>query len=404
MNTTLGSTAEYLDAVREALEDLPDDEVAEIVDDVAEHLDQVNAELGGSASKAALEQRLGTPEQYVAELRAAAGFPEPVARTTRSRSTQPVLRFLVTWGLRGAAGVAAVGLVLMFADGPPLAAPYLLGCAVGVIALGVWVFARRRVSEPMSSLRDLPDARRLERGLAEVIGTAWGSATVEFVLSLRPAWWLLRAWVATYLLMLALGGPPAFPVPRTAVGFAVLAATVIASVWLGRRAVHRPLSGWARRGQTAGNAALAVLTPAVLVLASYSESYLQFWYDEPYYESYPTGLYHQDGSVILNLYPYDQDGRLLEGVRIYDQDGRPVDSLEVWEWDDCIDAGGWYPGGPQGNVFPRPAVFYGADGQSRCVDPSDAAPFGPALPGGTLPGDNRTRGGPGVDDAATVEK
>lgn len=35
MNTTLGrAAAEYLAAVREALEDLPDDEVAEIVDDV----------------------------------------------------------------------------------------------------------------------------------------------------------------------------------------------------------------------------------------------------------------------------------------------------------------------------------------------------------------------------------
>jgi hypothetical protein len=382
VNTTLGSAAaEYLDAVQKALEDLPDDEVAEIVDDVAGHLEQVNAELGGSASKAALEQRLGTPEQYAAELRAAAGFPE---RGVRRRARVPYLRvllFLVTWLARVAAGVTAVGLVLMLADGPPLAVPYLVGCAVGAIALGGWVFARRRVGEPMSSLRDLPDARRLERGLAEVKATPWGRATVEFVVSLRPAWWLVRAWVATYVLMFTLGGSPAFPVPRTAVGFAVLAATVIASVWLGRRAVDRPLSGWRRRGQVAGNAALAVLTPAVLVLASYSETYLQFWYEEPYYEPYPAGFYHDDGSPISNLFPYDRDGRLLEGVRIFDQDGRPVDSLEVWEWDECIDAGGWYPGGPQGNVFPRPAVVYRDDGVGQCVDPEDAAPFGSALLG-----------------------
>jgi hypothetical protein len=53
VNTTLENTAaEYLDAVRDALADLPD---AELADDVAEHFEQVTAELGGDASRAVLE-------------------------------------------------------------------------------------------------------------------------------------------------------------------------------------------------------------------------------------------------------------------------------------------------------------------------------------------------------------
>jgi hypothetical protein len=73
---------------------------------------------------------------------------------------------------------------------------------------------------------------------------------------------------------------------------------------------------------------------------------------------------------------------LLEGVRIYDQDGRPVENLDTWDWAECLDRGGWYAGGSQGNVFPRPTIIYrDDDGFGRSVDPVSAAPFGLALPG-----------------------
>jgi hypothetical protein len=234
--------------VRKALADLPEEEVAEIVDDVAEHLEQVTAELGGDPSKGALEQRLATPEQYAAALRAAAGFPEPGAGSARRVPPLRMLRFLVTWIARGGMAVASVGLLLMFADGLPLAATYLLGCAIVVTALAEWMLARRRSVDPISALRELPDAQRLESGLEALRARPLGAATVDFAVSLRPAWWLLRAWVGFRLFMFALGAQLAFPAPRTPVAVVVLAAAVVASVWLGRRTVHNPPEGWPRLG------------------------------------------------------------------------------------------------------------------------------------------------------------
>lgn len=70
---------EYLDAVREHLADLPDDELDDLTIDLESHLAEVHAEADGS-----LVDRLGTPERYAAELRASAGF-------DRARPARPSL-------------------------------------------------------------------------------------------------------------------------------------------------------------------------------------------------------------------------------------------------------------------------------------------------------------------------
>ncbi len=72
MNATNADTEEitqYLDAVREALADLPRAERDELLEDLPDHLAEVAAETGQP-----LSERLGSPEQYAAELRAAAGI------------------------------------------------------------------------------------------------------------------------------------------------------------------------------------------------------------------------------------------------------------------------------------------------------------------------------------------
>jgi hypothetical protein len=71
--TARGATAEqYLDRVRAALTDLPVDEREELLEDLPAHLADVAAESDG-----ALEERLGSPEEYAAELRASAGLAPP---------------------------------------------------------------------------------------------------------------------------------------------------------------------------------------------------------------------------------------------------------------------------------------------------------------------------------------
>ena len=68
MNTTHApTTAEhYLDRVRTLLPDLPEEERAELVQDLAAHLDELD--------HLDIETELGTPEEFVAEFRAMAGL------------------------------------------------------------------------------------------------------------------------------------------------------------------------------------------------------------------------------------------------------------------------------------------------------------------------------------------
>jgi hypothetical protein len=74
--TTHGVSAEqYLHRVRAALADLPHDEREELLEDLPAHLADVAAESGPD-----LEERLGSPEEYAAELRSSAGI-APAART-----------------------------------------------------------------------------------------------------------------------------------------------------------------------------------------------------------------------------------------------------------------------------------------------------------------------------------
>src|SRR4051794_26361568 len=81
MSTKMTASPEvdaYCAAVRDALHDLPDDAREELLDDLADHLNEVFAESEGS-----LLERLGEPVAYADELRVAAGL-EPAIEDARS--------------------------------------------------------------------------------------------------------------------------------------------------------------------------------------------------------------------------------------------------------------------------------------------------------------------------------
>ena len=73
--TQADQIAQYLDRVRAALADLPAETRDELIEDLPDHLAEVLAEDTGS-----LTDRLGAPEAYAEELRAAAGMAAPVRR------------------------------------------------------------------------------------------------------------------------------------------------------------------------------------------------------------------------------------------------------------------------------------------------------------------------------------
>lgn len=78
----------YLTRVRAALADLPPEELDDLLEDLGWHFAELSAETGGP-----LEARLGTPEDYAAELRASAGLP---ARPAAGKSSAPLHLRLVT--------------------------------------------------------------------------------------------------------------------------------------------------------------------------------------------------------------------------------------------------------------------------------------------------------------------
>ena len=256
---TMSDADRYLKELTPHLAALPPEERAELLEDLALHLQEVAAEPGPP-----LEERLGPPAAYAAELLASAGFASATAG-------------------------AAAG---------PAAARSPLASAVAVAA-------------------------RVRR-------SAFGREVARAWPSLRPAWWVARAWVAVYLLVdLERDGGRfhGFPFPELFgnpfVGFLALAVAIPASIRLGQK----DLAGWKRAAVVAGN---VVLVFYALSLAG-DVGPREVRYVDSGGEGRPffpdSCLRNGDGSVITNLYAHDADGRLLDPVLLYDQFGRPIDNL-----------------------------------------------------------------------------
>jgi hypothetical protein len=260
VNATVdGDVARYAAAVRAAFADLPAPDREALLEDIEDHLVEVAAEPGGP-----LEERLGPPEAYAAELRAWAGLPPGATRRRRPRTSRL--------------------------------------------------------------------ARRLQRLGAAAAAHPAGRAVAEFLPELRPAWWVLRGWLAVQLasigLLFLFGQDVTLPVPTIlgsqVIGLLAAGAAVVGSVALGRRGTAT------RRGRRltfAANAALGLF--ALVLLGGMGATRLT---NEPtYYDGYTvSGTYsdalhglRSDGREISNIYPYDAKGRPLRGVRLY-EDGNAI--------------------------------------------------------------------------------
>jgi len=247
-NEQASDVATYAASVRAALSDLPSDQSEMLLEDLEDHLREIAAEAGGP-----LTERLGSPEQYAQELRAAYGA------------------------------------------------------------------SRASASRPDPALRDLRQA------VGWVTGSAWYRQVRAFLPELRPAWWVLRAYLAVLILTAALSpgynlGP--IPNPTTKRGLAEILVTGFAiwlSVRIGRR--NRPLPQPARVLAVSANVLIAFV--AVVILGNMRS----FTYSEiigtaspeqpPFAAAFAAG-------PSTNIYPYSQDGKPLTNVLLYDQDGRPI--------------------------------------------------------------------------------
>jgi len=211
------------------------------------------------------------------------------------------------------------------------------------VSAGLPVRERRGLRRPRGSLRK-PGQTWVQTIDAWLDGGrdrwfAWASAgpragVWEIAQAMRPAWWVLRAW----LLVAAadqLTGPwelidvvPQFGVPL--LGPVLLLAATVASVQIGRGAWWPGTTG-------AGSShsrwlLLAVNAAAIAVLPLISQAADEVGYYSPSFDAgygccrgpeRQPGLVH-DGRTVRNVYAYDASGHPLQGVQLFDQNGDPL--------------------------------------------------------------------------------
>jgi hypothetical protein len=246
-NDPADDVATYAASVRAALSDLPSDQAEVLLGDLEDHLREVASEPGGP-----LAERLGPPEQYAQELRAAYGTAH-----VGGKSQDPVLR-------------------------------------------------------------------DLHRAVRTVTASAWFGQVRAFLPELRPAWWVLRAYIVVLLLTEAFSpnynlGP--IPNPFSSRGLIEIIAAAIAivvSIRLGRRS--RPPAKSGRLLAIGANVMIALIAIPVLARMGTFPSYAMVESSGPG-QSQP--LMMANGAV-TNIYPYSRDGRPLTDVLLYDQEGRAI--------------------------------------------------------------------------------
>lgn len=298
--------AGYAAEVRAQFADLSDAESAELLEDLEDHLSEVAAEDAGT-----LRERLGAPAAYARELRQAAGLPEPGEGS----------------GSGGPAGGAKARRTLRFRARSKV---------------------RGAVAEAERQIRVNPA----------------GAAVLDFLPSLRPAWWVLRGWVVARVLQVMTTDVDPWHdfslIPRvgysTLIGALMLVAAIVGSVYVGRRTFS---GGWRGRLVTASQGALVVFTVAMALSAIQAENddaNTAAWGRGPSpVSALSQARLSEDGQPVTNLYVYDQSGKLLNGVLVYDQDGRPVNLNLSLHSDGPFANDGWIDGNGAlvANIFPR---------------------------------------------------
>lgn len=301
--------ARYVDEVRQALADLPPQVRDELLEDLPEHLAEVAAETDGP-----LADRIGPPQAYAAELRGAAGLRPPANGRNLDQ--------------RIAAVVAA---------------------------------ARGRL-------------RAVDTKAGPVIGYARAS---DYLRLLRPVWWVVRGYLVAMLIAVVLNGSASGLLPRiggsTLAAVLLLAATVLGSIWLGRRS------------DRFGPRTRLALHGSALVLVAFA-LYAFVEVDTSTRDSYRYApIYHDPYSHIQDVYVYDSEGRLIEGARLFDQNGQPIRLGYPWCSDDqqVSDSPHWQD--PFDDPMRRPYPYCPHAAPFR-VRPSAAAPAPPPSPAdSTLP-------------------
>ena len=320
--TDVLDVAGYAAAVRRSLADLGPEQVDDLTDDLeADLAEALDDERHVAHGRGVLEQ-FGPPEDYAAELRAAAGMAPASATGQRVR----------------------------------------------------------RLSDPVE------DTRRFGRwALRRLRALAWWPPVEAFLIALRPVWWLLRGWVAYQLVALVAGVSGWLPRNLAAllvlVGCVVLSVQWGRGAWFQARSVS-----WVGLlgNATAVVLLLPVLVTMQdqaaqreLVYDSYVAGAFGGGGTQVLYQDKAVDGVVVDGMQVSNLFVYDAEGNPLTDVQVYDDRGRPVrttydngyeqywfpEGTEPWSFVSRTDA----DGRARWNVYPLRGAptsqfIYGDDG------------------------------------------
>lgn len=238
---------DYLRRVRAALADLPAETREELLEEEPAHLAEVLDE-----GPLGLEERLGTPEAYAADLRAAAGL-SPATGAGR---------------------------------GPAMAADLL---------------RRGRVL-----------AGRADRAGGTLLGYA---RLADLWRLLRPGWWVLRGYLVGLLLLDSVKGDSMARLLPVDMGDGVFAwlfivgACVVASVRIGQ--ITPGFATWGRWAVGASAALIAFLALANLAPRAYQYDYYPTTYD-PYAGVTDIYPYDRNGNPLDGVVLYDQNGNQIQ--------------------------------------------------------------------------------------------
>lgn len=167
------------------------------------------------------------------------------------------------------------------------------------------------------------------------------AATIDFLISLRPAWWLARA-VILFV---------AFSVMTRGTWFSYdlldalpLAACVIVSVQWGRGRWLPQRGGDWIKGVVNVVAWIAFPVISFGALNAFAQSQQYDYGQLATYSSQP-GLTN-DGVRVRNIFAYDSGGQPITGVQLFDQDGQPLTTVgrdglyNDWDRDEYFSGGG----------------------------------------------------------------
>lgn len=202
-------------------------------------------------------------------------------------------------------------------------------------------------------------------------------SVLDLLSELRPAWWIVRAWLATWLVASFFGLERGYWFDGAS--WLVLAAFVTVSVQWGRGRWGFP---GVRGLVVIGNVVAAVvLLPVLSAADGWGGSYGIGFQDGVSGAASEgpdlTGVY-LDGTQVTNIFGYDAKGRALRDVQLFDQDGNPL-TTSVPGGNGCVDAqcnelGLWAPstlrnGTVAWNVFPLRMIEAAPSEQDGSLEP-----------------------------------